>query len=514
MNSMFVHFNGNRQSFNNRSDKADYYNSLVFLSGDSTELPSIYTRGEFYAADDLLRELETAINDLNYFKGVKVGNTTYDVSGGSYLAIDSSNTGTLSVGVVNNVVKFDVKGLGTSSSTANAKSTEAWGRIKNIENVLSTLTGSGENSIDGIIESAIKGLKDWRTALATESSKDSSSNGISVTVKTKDGSVSGVTVDAPEFLKKSERFTVDEIGTETKDASSNGHKVSVTTTNGKVSAVTLTAPAKFTVNEIGDSSAEDTSNDIYVKVNTSKGKVSSVTVDAPEFLKKSERFTVNEIGTATKDASSNGHSISVTTTNGNVSAVTLTAPAKFTVNEIGTATKDASSNGHSISVTTTNGNVSAVTLTAPAKFTVSEIGNDTKTGADNDISVSVTTTNGKVSDVTVDAPEFLKKSDKFKVSDIGSDTKSNAKNGVSVSVSTTNGKVSAVTVDASTFVKSGELSSSAVTSITSGNTKYLTFDKSKGDVTGNVQISNNQLTTQGLIDASILANIFTWKELS
>ena len=76
MTKMFVKYNGTRSQF--ESVKANYAYSVVFITGSADELPSIYARGNYYATDDFARALETKVNELNYVKGVKVGDKTYN----------------------------------------------------------------------------------------------------------------------------------------------------------------------------------------------------------------------------------------------------------------------------------------------------------------------------------------------------------------------------------------------------------------------------------------------------
>ena len=337
MTKMFVKYNGTRSQF--ESVKANYAYSVVFITGSADELPSIYARGNYYATDDFARALETKVNELNYVKGVKVGDKTYNFptveDGGGYLPMAAANPGTVDLSVQNGTVTIGVVGLGTKDSSAAADSSLAWGRIKNIEAQLSALIGSESGSIQDMIDATIADfydasvkatvddtatLKTWRAGL-TATTKDASSNRIKVGVTTTDGEVTAVTVDASAFVTADEvdeqiadfydasvKATVTDTATlkswragltaTTKDASSNRIKVGVTTTDGEVTAVTVDASAFVTDGEVTDqisdalaalkATKDASSNSIKVTVGTEGGVVTSVAVDASAFLKESE----------------------------------------------------------------------------------------------------------------------------------------------------------------------------------------------------------------------------------
>lgn len=142
----------------------------------------------------------------------------------------------------------------------------------------------------------------------------------------------------------------------TKTGTSNGHTVSVTTKNGQVTAVSLTAPSW---DDIGSATKSSTSGGITASVTTEAGKVTSVSLNAENI-----NCSTVTAGTATFDNLTVNTSAAFTATT--VSASTLTVggnPVNNIANTSAYGTDSAA--GITVSVTTSGGGVTAVSVDGP-----------------------------------------------------------------------------------------------------------------------------------------------------
>lgn len=93
--SGFIHYNNTKAEFIAAGHPATYNDAIVFIAGDTTSSSCIYTHGKYFATAD---EAEKYLNTIPYFKGIKVGNTTYNAAnGGGYLALAANDPATLTI---------------------------------------------------------------------------------------------------------------------------------------------------------------------------------------------------------------------------------------------------------------------------------------------------------------------------------------------------------------------------------------------------------------------------------
>lgn len=91
----FIHYNNTKAAFIAAGHPATYNDAIVFIAGDTTSSSCIYTHGKYFATAD---EAEKYLNTIPYFKGIKVGNTTYNAAnGGGYLALAANDPATLTI---------------------------------------------------------------------------------------------------------------------------------------------------------------------------------------------------------------------------------------------------------------------------------------------------------------------------------------------------------------------------------------------------------------------------------
>lgn len=235
---MFVHYSKTKAQF--IADAAGlptkYNNSIVFIKGDANGNGScIYTHGTYFA------NFAELIAALNYVKGVNVGGQNYNAAaGGGYLAFTASDPSTVAVNAgqngitigltqdfinaVNNTATLagnTAKALGDATAAADAKGS-AFARIAQLAAAVAGLQGEGSGSVADQIAAAVKALKGTLDAtdaatleaindelnaidakwagyvLKSDLSEEISDNAgvkVNVTVKTKDGKVTEVTVD-------------------------------------------------------------------------------------------------------------------------------------------------------------------------------------------------------------------------------------------------------------------------------------------------------------------------------
>ena len=219
----FKVFKGTKEQFISSGKAVDYKDAIVFITGGSNAADScIFAQGIYFA------NFTEFLATINYVKGIVVGDTTYNAAiGGGYVGFGASDPATLDVDVQNGKVTVGLKGdfvakvnttaenLGTAADEANDKGS-VFARIANLAALVGELTGGETTSIAAQIDALRKEIKGtlaeddaatleaindeldalaakW-AGLATEVSENAGTN-VKVTVKTKDGVVSGVEVD-------------------------------------------------------------------------------------------------------------------------------------------------------------------------------------------------------------------------------------------------------------------------------------------------------------------------------
>lgn len=106
-NKMFVNFTGSKSDFKAKGYETTYANKIVFISGALSsvsnykdlsaedKVPCIFTRGRYH-------DVKQYMDLIPYVKGVKVGDTDYNVAnGGGYLALAANDPATLNINTTN-----------------------------------------------------------------------------------------------------------------------------------------------------------------------------------------------------------------------------------------------------------------------------------------------------------------------------------------------------------------------------------------------------------------------------
>ena len=241
MSKMFVHYSGTVAQFKALDNIASYNDKIVFIKGGNDGKGSaIYTHGEYYTS---AHDVEALVASLNIVKGVMVNgdNSTLKVASGHNGVINFTNGDeTVAVSADGPGIKISVSAafrnrvsavetlagntstaLGSKSDAASSTGS-AFARIASLAESVSALTGGGTGSVVDQIDSLRKEIKGtlgtgdsttlaaindeldaidakWasyvaKSDLSTEVS-DNAGEKVVVTVKTKDGKVSDVSVN-------------------------------------------------------------------------------------------------------------------------------------------------------------------------------------------------------------------------------------------------------------------------------------------------------------------------------
>lgn len=234
---MFVHYSKTKAEFIAAGLPTTYNNSIVFIKGDANGNGScIYTHGTYFA------NFAEFLAAVNYVKGVNVNGQNYNAAaGGGYLAFGASDPSTVAVNAGQNGITIGLTqdfintvtntaalagntstALGTKADAAD-KDGSAFARIANLAALVSDLTGGETTSIAGQITAAVNAIKgtldtddaatleaindelnaidakwaDYVTnaALAGIEGSDDAGDKVKVTVASKGGKVTEVTVD-------------------------------------------------------------------------------------------------------------------------------------------------------------------------------------------------------------------------------------------------------------------------------------------------------------------------------
>lgn len=234
---MFVHYSKTKAEFIAAGLATTYNNSIVFIKGDANGNGScIYTHGTYFA------NFAEFLAAINYVKGVNVNGQNYNAAaGGGYLAFGATDPSTVAVNAGQNGITIgltqdfinkvnNTETLAGNTSTALGAATDAadkdgsaFARIANLAALVSDLTGGSTDSIEGQITAAVNAIKgtldtddadtlaaindelnaidakwaDYVTnaSLAAIEGSDDAGDKVKVTVASKGGKVTEVTVD-------------------------------------------------------------------------------------------------------------------------------------------------------------------------------------------------------------------------------------------------------------------------------------------------------------------------------
>lgn len=226
----FKVYKGTKETFISSGKATTYADAVVFITGGDGNAKNscIFAQGTYFAS------IQQMMEAINFVKGINVGGVSYNAAAnGGYVAFEASDPATVAVSASSNGISVGLttafvnkvnntaSALGSSSDAASA-SGSAFARIAAVAKAVSDLTADGEGSIadqlaalraeivgtlgtgDATTLAAINDELDaidakWasyvlKSDLSTEVSKNGGTK-VAVTVKTKDGKVSGVSVD-------------------------------------------------------------------------------------------------------------------------------------------------------------------------------------------------------------------------------------------------------------------------------------------------------------------------------
>ena len=126
----FIYYKGTISDFQQRTDKSEFDNSIVFIKGGTNGTgAAIYTHGSYFAN---VKDINDTLGGLKYISKIKVGNTTAEATGKNAIlefepvdpttiAVDASN-GKVTIGLTKDFTdKVNGKAnVGTSSDTASS----------------------------------------------------------------------------------------------------------------------------------------------------------------------------------------------------------------------------------------------------------------------------------------------------------------------------------------------------------------------------------------------------------
>lgn len=289
---MFVNFTGSKATFISKGYPTTYANSIVFISGDANGATAedksscIFAKGKYFANTV---EAEKYLATLPYFKGIKVGNNTYNAAnGGGYLALAANDPATLTINT-------------------------------NSDGVIIGLTDAVKNTIAGAVQTVtgddyVKATKSGttitletqvETALATSASDKKVPTAKAVkdyTLAARD-SVVGTSGDKKDAntVYGAKAYADDAINTLTTNV--------ITPVSDRVKTIEDTYATKTyadgAVNTFKTSLAEelsvtDTNNFVTVGLKQTDGKINSLTVSTENIAKSSEVGTVGQLATTKK----------------------------------------------------------------------------------------------------------------------------------------------------------------------------------------------------------------------
>lgn len=239
---MFVHYSGTVDDFKKLSNISDYNNKIVFIKGGTNgQGAAIYTHGEYYTS---AHDIEALVGSLKAISGVMVnsdnktlkvaqghdgvlnfcadGETVAVTMDGPGITISVSEAFRNRVSAVETLAGNTSTALGSASDEADEKGS-VFARIANLAALVSDLTGGETTSIAGQITAAINAIKgtldatdaatleaindelnaidakwaDYVTnaSLASIEGSDDAGDKVKVTVASKGGKVTEVTVD-------------------------------------------------------------------------------------------------------------------------------------------------------------------------------------------------------------------------------------------------------------------------------------------------------------------------------
>lgn len=185
MSKMFVHYKGTVDAFKKAGLESVYSNHIVFIKGGDANGSgeAVYTHGQYYGnVKDALAALQAKVDGMKYFSKISDGNTTAQTAGvdgvitikgdgptittlidttGIKIGLSDAFKTAVNTTLPNAISALEGKLGNKNASAASGAEATAFGRIKNLEEVVSGLTGSGEGDVQSVgaqITNAINAL--------------------------------------------------------------------------------------------------------------------------------------------------------------------------------------------------------------------------------------------------------------------------------------------------------------------------------------------------------------------
>ena len=185
MAKMFVHYAGTVTAFKAAGLESKYNNHIVFIAGgEDGKGAAVYTHGNYYGDyKSALADLKTKVDGLKYFSKISDGTNTASVASAdgtiTFSAVDPSevsvdvNAAGVKIGLseafktqVNTTLPGQISAVNTKlgekdAVAASGDDATAFGRIKNLENIVGDLVGVGDGDVESVdvkINKAIEAL--------------------------------------------------------------------------------------------------------------------------------------------------------------------------------------------------------------------------------------------------------------------------------------------------------------------------------------------------------------------
>ena len=180
MSKMFVHFNGTVAAFKAAGHESKYTNQIVFIAGANGEGAAVYTHGKYFGnVKDALASLQDKVDGLKYFSKISDGSTTASVASadgtikftgedptvvtvvdaeGVKIGLSEAFKTAVNTTLPGEISAIDAKLGKADAVAATGEGSTAFSRIKNLEEVVSDLTGGSAESVSAQITNAINAL--------------------------------------------------------------------------------------------------------------------------------------------------------------------------------------------------------------------------------------------------------------------------------------------------------------------------------------------------------------------
>lgn len=180
MGKMFVHFNGTVAAFKQAGHESKYTNQIVFIAGANGEGAAVYTHGKYFGnVKDALASLQDKVDGLKYFSKISDGSTTASVASadgtikftgedptvvtvvdaeGVKIGLSEAFKTAVNTTLPGEISAIDAKLGKADAVAATGEGSTAFSRIKNLEEVVSDLTGGSAESVSAQITNAINAL--------------------------------------------------------------------------------------------------------------------------------------------------------------------------------------------------------------------------------------------------------------------------------------------------------------------------------------------------------------------